>query len=1009
MCFGDVIVIVPGTVWSVQEASGEIFLTVNRVAGTFAQVSVDWKATPRVGSGFTTDDLVGHEGTITLAVGQSSELIRLELATDDADEIEETFDVTLSNPTNGARLNTNKMMATVAIDKHGTPHGVFSFDCSSIYGGENADGAAPQEVMLTVERTNTVGEASVTVFTYGQASTATANVDYTPIAGRTLVYADGESLKTIGVQTESLQGNSSKIVSLGLKDATGGASIDPRRSQAQVTIFASPFTKQLIASLQTSVCNPDEEFLSQASTSGKKYTQAEYDQIIFGIIDMLTQSASELANVQKARSSRSVKMFDAYVSKARDLFSDVLNADHIETEGTNRVQNFRGISELLSQFGEMQVSARTNPTASTHCPSRSPVLLTPSTLLSISTANSSSIRGATLTPIDGPGVVDAGTDLLKMGDGHTIVLPSMAQQRCASLIHADFRDALYFPASGFEPETELEEGAEMIVMRSKVISASLAGGLGWSGPLKFAVPGFGEDGTVECVWWDPDADISGAWSADGCRRLSVLEGDNSEDLLTVDGSTGAAQSAVTCQCTQLNATYFAVLVPSVPGVPSAQMASMFSIATFVKAAIVMFVMIQVWQEGSDRKEGNTPHLQLALHFIGAVFAEAVLSSISSLISTTLEEAGCTGVGLLLHYFMLAQFTWVVAICIHVYWGGLRRLSTFESSKPFAGMHTRILICGWALPAIVMVIVGLLNLGTGGQRLYGHSNADNRMCLVRPNQGAYIFGTIGASIAVCLGIIIFLGAKTTRLRDEAKPWLKYTDLYEMDGAKRANGYELRAMATVFAFLVLDMITGLVSSYVTTVGSWAIVHLITSLLLGLILLYYYGAYSSLRPFFETETHALPSKDLRLETFDEPTDDHDYIVVDETSMMESPARSLVDLSMVSAGFHMSPTALDQPATPGAGATARRSAAPAWSPMADRETASDVVAAVHRLTETKGQVTDDPIDEEEFDDLVYALRADTFVGGEDSQSLSGISRDLDPQSKNFAMQRISIADTHL
>ena len=72
---------------------------------------------------------------------------------------------------------------------------------------------------------------------------------------------------------------------------------------------------------------------------------------------------------------------------------------------------------------------------------------------------------------------------------------------------------------------------------------------------------------------------------------------------------------------------------------------------------------------------------------------------------------------------------------------------------------------------------------------------------------------------------------------------------------------------------------------------------------------------------------------------------------------------------------------------------------------------AASRRLCRkmTKGQVTDDPIDEEEFDDLVYALRADTFVGGEDSQSLSGISRDLDPQSKNFAMQRISIADTHL
>lgn len=1010
--------------WYVEESEGELFLTINRVAGTFDQVSVNWEAIPRPGSGFTVDDLVGHEGTITLAEGQSSEQIRLQIVNNDADEIEETFDVVLTSPTNGARVNedTTKSTATVSIDAHGTPHGVFSFDCASIYGGQNADGKSSQEVSMVVQRSDTVGEVSVTIFTYGQASSATANVHYTPISGQTLVYADGEATKEVILKTESLQGgNSSKIVSLGLKDAKGGASIDLKRSQAQVTIYATQFTKNLIDSLQTSLCNSNEVFESQASKSARKYTQAEYDQIVFGIVDLLTQGASELANIRaangKSRLRRSSAFLDTIFGKTKDLLGDLLDSNHIETEGSGRVQNFRSIGNLLNQFGELQVASRTNPMANTYCPSRSPAVRTPNTLLSISTANSSDIASGILTPIDSPGVVDAGNDLLKIGASHTIELPTMEQQPCASLIHADFRDAVWFPTNDFEPNNIIKEGSTMLVMRSKVLSASLAGGLSWTGPLKYAIPygeGNGEDyeQSSECVWWDPDAFSSGAWSADGCRQVSFLEGDQAEDMLLVQDANGANQKSITCTCSNQTATYFAILVPSVPLVPAEQMASMYSIATFVKAAIVMFVLIQVWQEG------NTPHLRLVLHFIVAVFCAAALNSVSSLISTNLGTSGCTGVGLLLHYFILGQFTWVLAICIHVYWGGLRRLSTFESATPYAGMFRRIMVCGWALPAIIMVIVALLNLGTGGERLYGHSTDDLRMCLVPANQGTFIFGTVGALIVISLLVILFLASKAKRLSAKAKPWLKHTDLFEVDGVKRANGYELRALAIVFLFLVLDVATGLASSYVTTVGSWAIVHLITSLLLGLVLLYYYGAYGSLRHLFETEAHALPSKDLRLETFDEPTDEYlDINGTNETSMMESPARNLVDLSMVSAGFHVSPQPLDQPASPRGGASANaggagagaRSSVPAWSPMADRETASDVIAAVHRLSETKGQVTDDPIAEEEFDDLVYALKADTFVGGEDSQSLSGISQDLDPQSKSFAMNRISIADTHL
>ena len=104
---------------SVDEASGAVVLDVSRSGEAGGAVSVDFATSS--GSATAGSDFASASGTLTWADGDTSvKTITVNTQNDTTDESDETFTVTLSNPTGGAALGANSQ-ATVTIVDDDTP------------------------------------------------------------------------------------------------------------------------------------------------------------------------------------------------------------------------------------------------------------------------------------------------------------------------------------------------------------------------------------------------------------------------------------------------------------------------------------------------------------------------------------------------------------------------------------------------------------------------------------------------------------------------------------------------------------------------------------------------------------------------------------------------------------------------------------------------------------------------------------------------------------------------
>jgi hypothetical protein len=106
------------TTYSANENSGSVMVTVNRTSGTDGAVTVDYALAGGTATGGASCaagiDYVNTGGTVSFANGEASKSFNVTLCGDTDVEADETFDVTLSNPTGGATLGT-PTVATVTI------------------------------------------------------------------------------------------------------------------------------------------------------------------------------------------------------------------------------------------------------------------------------------------------------------------------------------------------------------------------------------------------------------------------------------------------------------------------------------------------------------------------------------------------------------------------------------------------------------------------------------------------------------------------------------------------------------------------------------------------------------------------------------------------------------------------------------------------------------------------------------------------------------------------------
>ncbi|MBC7929317.1 MAG: hypothetical protein H7Z38_02020 [Rubrivivax sp.] len=224
---------VPGTLqfsaptYSVGEANVTATITVTRTGGSDGAVAVnfatsDGTATPNPSGDYTTTS-----GTLNFANGDTEETFTVAITNDTLDEANETVNLTLSNPTNGASLGVQGTATLTINDDDAAP--ILQFSAPTYSVGEDSATAT-----ITVTRTGGSNAVSVGYATTLN-GTATAASDYTETSGTlNFVAGDNEETFTVNINNDSVH-EGPETVSLAISNATGGATLGAQ-STAVLTI-----------------------------------------------------------------------------------------------------------------------------------------------------------------------------------------------------------------------------------------------------------------------------------------------------------------------------------------------------------------------------------------------------------------------------------------------------------------------------------------------------------------------------------------------------------------------------------------------------------------------------------------------------------------------------------------------------------------------------------------------------------------------------------------------------
>lgn len=183
--------------YSVGESGGTVSLTVTRTGGSDGTVAATYSTGGGTASGGVNclspgADYAGVTDTVTFLNGETSKNISITICSDTADEANETFDVTLSVPTGGATIGTPNPATVTITDDDPVPS--LSIDDLTLNEGNSGT--------TTFGFTVTLSAASgqqVTVNYSTADGTATAPSDYTASASTPLIFAAGETTKTVNV------------------------------------------------------------------------------------------------------------------------------------------------------------------------------------------------------------------------------------------------------------------------------------------------------------------------------------------------------------------------------------------------------------------------------------------------------------------------------------------------------------------------------------------------------------------------------------------------------------------------------------------------------------------------------------------------------------------------------------------------------------------------------------------------------------------------------------------
>ena len=217
-----------GAAYAVAENAANVLISVNRIGGSFGAVTVDY-ATAN-GSATAGQDFSSSAATLSFADGQTSATFTVPMLDDLIYEGDESFTVSLQNPTGGAALDTpSSAVVTIAENDSPPPSGSLQFSGAG-YSASEADG------VVTVTVTRSGGSAGTVSADYATSDvSAVAGSDYTALSG-TLTFADGVLSQSVSITIDddaAFEGD--EMFAVALSNPQGGATLGTPAT-ANVTI-----------------------------------------------------------------------------------------------------------------------------------------------------------------------------------------------------------------------------------------------------------------------------------------------------------------------------------------------------------------------------------------------------------------------------------------------------------------------------------------------------------------------------------------------------------------------------------------------------------------------------------------------------------------------------------------------------------------------------------------------------------------------------------------------------
>jgi hypothetical protein len=211
---GRLVVVAP----EFHENGGNALIEVDRLGGSRGAVQVDYATSD--GTATAGADYTAASGTLTFKDGETSKIISVPILPDNLVEGDETFFVTLSNPTGGATIDAaNPAVETI----YETP-GLFQLSAANYVVAESNAGFTVTVIFTALPEPSGRSPGTTTVDFSTHDGTATAGADYTAVSGTLTFTNSGRQTFTIPILNDSLVENDETIL-LTLSNATGGTSI----------------------------------------------------------------------------------------------------------------------------------------------------------------------------------------------------------------------------------------------------------------------------------------------------------------------------------------------------------------------------------------------------------------------------------------------------------------------------------------------------------------------------------------------------------------------------------------------------------------------------------------------------------------------------------------------------------------------------------------------------------------------------------------------------------------